>query len=378
MQKIVKKILFGATLAMLISTPALADNSEQLQQLQKRVDDLENQQNQGDKAPNWSLNSKAIQFYGQARVSIDSHSGDWKNGSKGISIVSNASRLGVKGVIPSGLADSNIIYQAETRYETTDSVDGTAGKQLEFREGYAGLASKTWGKIRLGRLNTAYKTTLTTIDPWNDNAPQSRSGGRQGSSELHSSYFNNAVDYVTPEFIKGLTGSVWYASEFDDAVNPLHNTGTLKNFTGGSAAGFGVKYQAGPVFVGADVINIDSDNITKAGLTNDNGWQIGGRYSFTDFSIAAFYEDTEDLGLGKNAYVNGIYKIGKTRLIAAYGINKDGSVYKNDKFKNWSLGAKYSLSQKSELFAAYNSRLNDTQDTEENTLTVGINVKFGY
>ena len=378
MRIIFKQILIGAALGTFISTPAIADNSEQIQQLQKRIEDLENHQIQEKKPSNWLLNSKAIQFYGQMRASIDNHSGDWKSGSKGTSIVSNASRLGVKGVVPSGLVDSSVIYQAELRYETTDSVDGTAGKQLEFREGYAGLASPTWGKIRLGRLNTAYKTTLTQLDPWNDNAPQSRAGGRQGSSELHSSYFNNAIDYMTPEFFGGLTGSAWYASEFEDDANPLHNTSTLKNFTGGSASGVGVKYKAGPLFVGADFINIEADNITKAGLTNDNGWQIGGRYRFSDFSVAVFYEDTEDLGLGKNAYVNGIYKFGKTRLIAAYGINEDGLVYKNDKFKNWSLGAKYSLNEKSELFAAYNSRRNDTESTEENILTVGINAKFGY
>jgi len=358
--------------------PAFADNAEEIKKLQKRIEDLEKHQAPEKKESNWLLNSKAIQVYGQARVSVDNHSGDWQSGSDGTSIVSNASRIGVKGEIPSGLADSSVIYQAEVRYETTDSVDGTAGKKLEFREGYAGLASPTWGKIRFGRLGTAYKTTLTEIDPWNDNAPESRSGGRQGSSELHASYFNNAADYVTPELIPGLKASIWYASEFDDDANPLHNTGNLKNFTGGSAAGLGLKYNAGPIFIGADYINIEADDITKDGLTNDGGWQIGARYKLKDFSVAAFYEDTEDIGLGRNAYVNGIYKIGKTRLIAAYGINRDGLVYKNDKFNNWSLGTKYDLNKKSELFAAYNSRQNDTKNTEENTITVGLNVKFGY
>jgi predicted porin len=339
---------------------------------------VEQSQEENQKAAVWPRNSKAMQLYGQMRVSVDNHSGDWKSGSDGTSIVSNASRIGVKGAIPSGVADSDVIYQAEVRYETTDSVDGTAGKQLEFREGYGGLASPTWGKIRLGRLSTAYKSTLTKIDPWNDNAPQSRAGGRQGSSELHSSYFNNAVDYVTPKFFKAVTASVWYATEFDDDANPLHNTGTLKNFTGGSSSGVGLKYNKGPLFIGADYIDVDADAITKAGLANDNGWQIGGRYAFSAFSVAAFYEDVEDLGLGKNTYVNGIYKIGKTRLIAAYGINEDGAVYSNDRYKDWTLGAKYALNKKSELFAAYNSRINDTKDTDENTLTVGINAKFGY
>jgi len=379
MRNITKPILFTVAMGVLLPIPAIADNDELIQQLQKRVESLEKTNPPENKASTWLANSEAMQFYGQLRVSVDNHSGDWKSGSKGTSIVSNASRIGVKGAIPSGLGDSSVIYMGEVRYETTDAVDGTGGgKQLEFREGYAGLASPTFGKIRLGRLDTAYKTTLTELDPWGDNAPESRSGGRQGSSELHASYFNNAAEYTTPEFVKGLSGSVWYASEYDNATTPLHNTGTLKTFTGGSASGVGVKYSIGPFFIGADYVNMDADKISKAGLDNAHGWQIGSRYKIKDFSVAAFYEDTEDLGLGKNIYVNGIYKLGKARLIAAYGTNKDGSVYSNDKYINWSLGAKYDLDKKSELFAAYNTRQNDTKSTEENTITIGLNAKFGY
>ncbi len=389
---IFKKSVIAAAISAVVSLPAMADDSETLQQMraqlaamQKKIDELEKKQEQtmnaqkeqSKKSSDWSLNSKALQVYGQARVSVDNHSGDWKPGKDGTSIVSNASRVGVKGALPSGLGDTNIIYQAELRYETTDSVNGTAGKQIEFREGYGGLASKTWGKIRLGRLSTGYKSTLTKIDPWNDNAPQSRSGGRQGSSELHSSYFNNAAEYVTPAF-NGFSGNAWYASEFDNSGKPLHNTGTLKNYLGGSAGGFGVKFKNKSFIAGADYINIDADEITKPGLENGNGWQIGARYKFGAFSTAALYEDVEDLGLGKNFYINGIYKMGNTRFIAAYGQNRDASVYKNDDYNNWTIGVKYALNKKSELLAAYNSRMNDTQNTEENTFTIGMNAKFGY
>jgi len=388
-----KSSVLAASIGAIISLPAMADDAEtlremraQLAAMQKKIDELERKQEQAISAQKkqdeksssaWTANSEALQVYGQARVSVDNRSGDWKPGQDGTSIVSNASRIGVKGSLPSGLGDANIIYQAELRYETTDSANGTAGKQVEFREGYGGLASKTWGKARLGRLSTGYKTTLTKIDPWNDNAPQSRSGGRQGSSELHSSYFNNAAEYVTPSF-KGFSGNAWYATEFNDSSKPLHNTGTLKNFVGGSAGGFGIKFKSKSFIAGADYINIDADQTTKAGLENGNGWQIGGRYKLGAFSVAAFYEDVEDLGLGRNFYLNGIFRMGNARFIGAYGQNRDASVYKNDDYNNWSIGMKYALNKKSELLAAYNSRMNDTQDTEENTFTIGMNAKFGY
>ncbi len=317
-------------------------------------------------------------IYGQLRVSVDNKSGDWGTGNTGTSIVSNASRLGVKGHYPADILGANLIYKAELRYETTDSVNGTASKQVEFRDAFAGLASKDWGRIRLGRLSVAYKTTLTKIDPWNDNAPQSRASGRQGSSEFHSSYFNNAVDYVTPKIAGGLTASVWLAQEFNNSAKPLHNTGTLKKYTGGRAAGAGIRWSKGPLFLSADYLDMKADAIGSANLSNGHGWQVAGRYKIGAFSVAGLYEDVSNLGLGKNAYVNGIYKVGKTRIIAAYGTNKDATQYGNNKYRTGSIGAKYSLPHKSELFAAYVSRRDTTNSLNYNTFTVGLNAKFGY
>ncbi len=320
-----------------------------------------------------------FKVYGQLRVSIDSKSEDFGAGKKGVSIASNASRVGAKGKFKTNMPGTAAIYQAELRYEATDSVNGTSGKQVEFREGYAGLASKQWGRVRLGRLSVPYKTTLTKIDPWNDNIPQSRSGGRQGTSELHSSYFNNAIEYMTPKFGGGLVAGIWAASEFDNSSKPLHNTGTLKNFTGGTAAGAGVKYKAGPVLIGVDYIDINADAITKPKLTNGNGWQIGGKYQFNKlFSAAALYEDVNDLGLGKNIYVNAILKSGKTRYILGYGQNRDGEVYGNKDWNNLSLGLKRSIGHKSEIFLAYNTRQDDTGGKDFNSVTGGFNIKFGY
>lgn len=375
-----------STLTHTASADDLQNLKSQMAAMQAKINKLEAAQNKSSSAmtsgkksggaSGWNANSKALKVYGQARVSIDSKSGDVSDGT---SIVSNASRIGMKGELPSGWGDSNLIYQAELRYETTDSATGIAGKNVEFREGYGGLKSKTWGKVRLGRLGVGYKSSLTKIDPWNDNAPQSRSGGRQGSSELHSSYFNNAIEYVTPKIGSGLTGNAWYASEFDNSTKPLHNTGTLKNLVGGNAGGVGAKYKNGPLFLAADFIDISADDTSgKPGLKNDSGYQVSGAYKFGPFSVAGLYEDVEDIGLGTNTYVNGIYTIGKNRIIAAYGQNRDGAVYGNKDWNNWSLGVKRKLNKKSEVFVAYNSRQDDTAGLDDNTFTTGINVKFGY
>ncbi len=324
----------------------------------------------------WDVNSPRIQLYGQLRASVDNYSGDLaKPTQEGTGLNSNASRLGVKGAIPSSLGDVQVIYKAEIRYDTTNEV---TTRQFNLRDGFAGLKSKTWGTLRLGRLSVGYKTTLTKIDPWNDNIPQSRAGGRQGSSEFHSSYFNSAVDYVSPKIAGGLTFNGWASIQPEQSTTPLHNTSTLKNYVGGTAGGVGAKYQAGNLLIGADYIKMDATTITTTGLQNGSGWQLGGRYKFGHFSVAALYEDVTNLGLGKNAYVNAIWKIGHTRLIAAYGQNRDSDVYGRKDWNNWSLGAKMDVTHKSELFLAYDSRSDATNSQSLNAVTVGINAKFGY
>lgn len=370
----------AAAIACAMSTaPALADDAETLRQIKAQMAQL---QAQMEAMQNTKGLGKAVQLYGQARVSLDNHSGDWPSGKDGSELVSNASRIGVKGKTDTALDNTALFYQAELRYETTDYVNGGPGtttgtKQVEFRESFAGLKGG-WGKARMGRLSMGYKKSLTKIDPWNDNAPQSRSGGRQGSSELHSSYVNNAVDYETPKLLGGITGNAWYSSRFDDSSKPMFNTGTLKNYQGGQSWGLGVKYNTGPLFLAADWIDINADAITKAGLQNDSAWQVSGRYKFGPVSVAALYEDAENLGLGKNTYVNGIYKIDRFRFIGAYGQNRDGAVYGNKDWNNWTIGAKYALTKKSELLAAWNRRRDDTGDKDFDTITVGVNAKFGY
>jgi hypothetical protein len=339
--------------------------------------------------------AKAVQVYGQARVSLDTRSGDGWGSDDGSEVVSNASRLGVKGQMKTALTDTDMIYKLEYRYETTDFTNGGPGsandpdspanqvsKQFEFREGFGGLKGG-WGKARMGRLDTEYKKTMTTIDPWNDNVPQADSGGVQGASEIHAGYANNAMDYVTPVFFGGLTGSGWYATRFDDSDKPIDNTGTLDNFRGGQMWGLGTKWISGPLFLAADYIDIDSDYISDPGLqstlSNGNGWQIAGRYSeLGPVSVAAMYEDVDDIGLGKNIMLNGIYTIDRFHIIGTYGQNRDAEVYDNDDWNNGSLGVKYDLTKNSELLAAWNHRWNSTDNQDFDTFTMGINAKFGY
>ncbi len=311
-------------------------------------------------------------LYGSVRISVDNRSGEFADNSTSLS--SNASRVGAYGTIHIPSSDISAIYLAEMQYEATQA-DQTP---FSFRESYAGIKSQDWGTLRLGRLTTAYKVTLEKVDPWVDNAFVSHAFGRQGSSEFHANFFNSAIDYVTPDFGNGIKASLWYSLALSDSSRALHNTDSLKKYVGGSAGGVGVQYEVGPLFLGADYIGVDADNINLAGLSNGSGYQLAAKYTLWDrLTLGAFYEDVGDLGLGKNYFVNAIYRHKRYRFIASYGGNDDADVYGNNEVTNWNLGMKYDLSKHSELIVGFDRRTDNDLDHDFNTFSFGINTSFG-
>ncbi len=400
------KPLFAAVLTAGLSLPALADDAALLRQMQEQMQQMQAQIEamskklaaQGEKQEkvvaqvakseeDTKARAKAVQLYGQLRLSADNYSDDFGAGSSGATVKSNASRFGIKGEVPTSLGDTTMIYQAEITYGAADNTSS----EISWREGYAGLKGG-WGQARLGRVDVPYKTTLTAIDPWNDNAPQSRGfSGVQGSSALHSSYFTNTAEYVSPS-LNGIKVGAWISTQLDGETSNIHDAGPISNFQGGDAKGLGVKFDKGPWYVGVDWIDINADRIgsgtpfvANGKMHSDSGWQIAGRYKTKAWSVAAFYEDVENLGLGTNLYLNGTYKLGKSTLIATYGQNRNATQFFSRDIDTWSLGAKFALTKDSELFAAWVNRAEDaylapaaTPAKDYQILSLGINAKFGY
>ncbi len=365
------------------SLPAQAQSDAELikelrssiEMLEQRLSSLEDKQQNTEKTVAAVQEKKENKWdghlYGKVRVSVDNRSGDFTDNRTSLS--SNASRIGVHGTIPTPDSDMTAIYRAEMQYEATQADQTT----FSFREAYAGLQSPKWGTLKLGRLTTMYKINLEKIDPWIDNALESHAFGRQGSSELHANFFNSAIDYTTPDFGNGFTGSVWYSLALSDSSRALHNTGTLKNYVGGGAGGIGVQYEAGPLFLSADYIDVDADAISLTGLSNGGGYQLAAKYTFWDkLTLGAFYEDVDDLGLGENFYVNAIYRHKRYRFITSFGGNDDSDVYGNNEFTNWNVGVKYDLSKDSELIVGFDGRTDDDLDLDFNTFTIGLNTSF--
>ncbi len=409
-----------ALLAAGLSAPVHADDAallqqmqEQMKQMQTQIDSLnkklaeqaDSQKKIADTVAKAEKEEKArnaaAEVYGRLSLSADSNSDDFGadtngKGTNGIGIKSNASRFGFRGTVPTTLpGDTSIIYTAEVQYGAAD--EPTDSNEWLMREGFVGLRGG-WGQARLGRVTVPYKGVYAAIDPWTDHVSQARQGGRQGASALNANYFNNTFEYVSPKLGGMVNLSGWVSKQFDDENDAttgfLHNAGALTQFKGGSAYGLGARFEQGPWLASLDWVEFDADAISTTPpayrrLANDSAYKLTGRYKAKNWSVAAHYEDAEDIGLGKNYYLNGIYVIDKLSLIGTYGVNQDARTFMtavntyNDA-KTWSLGVRYNIAKNSDLFAVYNSRKQD-RDTNSNmagvqdqfdTLSIGLVTNF--
>lgn len=335
-----------------------------------------------------------MKVYGQANLSYDSSSiagtaTKLVGRTEGGEFKSNASRLGLMGSLDTTLSNTALIYQLEAEYKTVGDngidKDNPDDATIYVREAYAGLKSKDYGKVRMGRLTVGYKSSYTAIDPWTDHVLQARQGGQQGASNLNANYFNSTIEYVSPNF-NGIELNAHYSALSDDSTNiGLHNSGKLADMKGGSATGFGVKYTNGGLRLTADTITLDSDN--NPGATNatkaKNGTsnQFTAQYKFgSGTTVAALYEDATGINLGKNIFAVVSQKVGKNGLLtASYGMNeasKDNAYSTTDDATTIGLGGKYMLTKKSAIFAGWTKHERGTKDAT--TFTVGIDAKFGY
>jgi predicted porin len=146
------------------------------------------------------------EFYGKINVSVQ----NTQEGSASISeLVSNASRLGVKGNIDlnHGLQG---VYKAE--YETQVDDGDKGGQTFSQRNIYAGIKGG-FGQVIVGMFDTPLKKAQKKIDLFNDlegdiKSVISKSDNREA----------NSVQYNTPT-MSGLVATIAHIASEDEAIN---------------------------------------------------------------------------------------------------------------------------------------------------------------
>lgn len=299
-----------------------------------------------------------VTVYGKANVSLQNAD---ENEESAIELVSNASRIGLKGSeeINSSL---KAIYQFEYQTEVDDGAGGTSGQTFTQRNIYVGLQG-TGGTIMGGHFDTPVKVLQEKIDLFND---------LEGDINFivdGETRSKNIVQYSTPVFAEAFAVNVAYVTvenhdplvEVDDGTS-VSFTYTTPMFYLGLATEQDVTLQGlditrvatrltlGAVQLGALYEQTESDVID-----NDDGWIVSGKINATDnLSFKAQY------GTAAEEYID------KAPIL-------DGEATQA------SLGVDYLLSKNTTLFGYYTQETLDTGSVEtydNSWLGVGLELKF--
>lgn len=164
-----------------------------------------------------------VVVYGKANVSVQNADEAALDDSR-VELVSNASRIGVKGgeEINSSL---KVIYQFEYQTEVDDGTNGS--QTFGQRNIYLGLQGVA-GTIMGGHFDTPTKVAQEKVDLFNDME------GDITHIFKGENRVSNIVQYTTPTFGGGFAASVAYVSEENDGT--FKQTGTPTN---GTSVSFG-------------------------------------------------------------------------------------------------------------------------------------------
>ena len=292
------------------------------------------------------LQSEEPTVYGKLWISVESQ--DTASGTE-VDMVSNASRLGVKGSMDFG-EGIEAIYQAE--YEV-DPVDGTADESkdrtFKQRNSFVGLKG-SMGTIFLGKHDTATKKSQKKIDLFNDLAGDIKNI-LQGENRM-----SDLIGYTTPE-ING----------FSATFNAIKGTEGLGDDSIGDSTSTSFSYDSENFYI---ALAFDSE------LKGYDSTRLTLQITFNRSKLGIMLQDSEKLSTGveEDGYVISFsQKVGDKGTLKFQQAESD---MKLDSGKQFSFGYDYKLSNKAKAFFFFTDLSGDNISKEKEITGIGFEYKF--
>lgn len=292
------------------------------------------------------LQSEEPTVYGKLWISVESQ--DTASGTE-VDMVSNASRLGIKGSMDFG-EGIEAIYQAE--YEI-DPVDGTADESkdrtFKQRNSFVGLKGSV-GTIFLGKHDTATKKSQKKIDLFNDLAGDIKNI-LQGENRM-----SDLVGYTTPK-ING----------FSATFNAIKGTEGLGDDSIGDSTSTSISYDSENFYI---ALAFDSE------LKGYDSTRLTLQIPFNRSQLGIMFQDSENLSTGEeeNGYVISFsQKVGDKGTLKFQQAESD---MKLDSGKQFSFGYDYKLSSKAKAFFFFTDLSGDNTSKEKEITGIGFEYKF--
>ena len=292
------------------------------------------------------LQSEQPTVYGKLWISVESQ--DTASGTE-VDMVSNASRLGIKGSMDFG-EGIEAIYQAE--YEV-DPVDGTADESkdrtFKQRNSFVGLKG-SMGTIFLGKHDTATKKSQKKIDLFNDLAGDIKNI-LQGENRM-----SDLVGYTTPK-ING----------FSATFNAIKGTEGLGDDSIGDSTSTSFSYDSENFYI---ALAFDSE------LKGYDSTRLTLQIPFNRSQLGIMFQDSEKLSTGveEDGYVISFsQKVGDKGTLKFQQAESD---MKLDSGKQFSFGYDYKLSSKAKAFFFFTDLSGDNTSKEKEITGIGFEYKF--
>ena len=292
------------------------------------------------------LQSEEPTVYGKLWISVESQ--DTASGTE-VDMVSNASRLGIKGSMDFG-EGIEAIYQAE--YEV-DPVDGTADESkdrtFKQRNSFVGLKG-SMGTIFLGKHDTATKKSQKKIDLFNDLAGDIKNI-LQGENRM-----SDLVGYTTPK-ING----------FSATFNAIKGTEGLGDDSIGDSISTSFSYDSENFYI---ALAFDSE------LKGYDSTRLTLQIPFNRSQLGIMFQDSEKLSTGveEDGYVISFsQKVGDKGTLKFQQAESD---MKLDSGKQFSFGYDYKLSSKAKAFFFFTDLSGDNRSKEKEITGIGFEYKF--
>ncbi len=346
-----------------------------------------------------------VTVYGKANLSLDLvDSGTSATvppvaGTRSNRISSNTSLIGFKGKEDLG-NELAAIWQIEQMVDMSGA--SNTASTLATRNTFAGLSSKSWGTVLLGRHDTPYKLAARRLDQFGDGIADNRSlMGGVGKKSAVASFDGRQPDviaYISPSW-SGFSGVIAYVN-LNQALNAQQALATDIKAKAWSLAAM---YDSGPFFaslayevhdIGAGTAVIpNAAGVAVATVSptagKEHATRLGLSYTQDIFAVGLAYEKTSD-NFGKNAavvtglgnaacnaglavgadcfghnawYLSGKYNFtGSDAVKLAYthmGSTAGMPVGQTNAAKQYTLGYDHSMSKRTTLYALY-TKLNNS------------------
>jgi predicted porin/uncharacterized small protein (DUF1192 family) len=267
---------------------------------------------------------------------------------------SYSSRIGFKGtrVLSEDLTG---IVQIETGVAPDDNANaGTWGS----RETYAGLRSKGFGTIKLGKHDSPFKDVEGESAPmWGQGEAMEVIIHGKGTAvaagstwaNFHTRY-TNVAQYESPKFADFQVKAAYSTDEVNGAA------GTVKKPSWATSA----EWDTGTWYLGGAYQVTENFNGQGKDLS---GVKFAGSVKMDDFTAGAAWSRLDN-DIGKktdNWLISGTYKLGQTTLKGTYAESSETASNAADGIKMWGIEADYAIDKNTNIYAFYTSITNDAK-----------------